>query len=80
MGCAIGMSLVAAVEIFYWVFIKPIIKFRLNNNPSPTQRRFLRLLHRFVFLAIIVYAVYRFFLVHQLKYSILEKWNYIYQY
>ena len=67
MGCAIGMSLIAAFEILYWIIFKPIMKLIDNSqNPSPTQKRFSRLLYLFAFVACIVFACYRFNLVHQL--------------
>ena len=67
MGCAIGMSLIASVEILYWIILKPFMKLIDNSpNPSPTQKRFSRLLYLFAFVACIVFACYRFNLVHQL--------------
>ena len=66
MGCAIGMSLVAAFEIIYWIIVKPFMKLIDNQNPSPTQKRFSRLLYLFAFVAFIVFAWYRFNLVLQL--------------
>ena len=66
MGCAIGMSIIAAFEVFYWIFIKPFMKLILLKSPSPTQRRFSRLLHLFAFIAVIVFAGYRFHLVYQI--------------
>ena len=67
MGCAIGMSLIAAFEILYWIILKPFMKLIDNSpNPSPTQKRFSRLLYLFAFVAFIVFAGYRFNLVHQL--------------
>ena len=75
MGCAIGMSIIAAFEIFYWIIVKPFMKLKDNQNPSPTQKRFSGLLHLFAFVACIVFAWYRFKLVYQV---IEEKSNYIY--
>ena len=72
MGCAIGMSMMAAFEIVYWIFVKPLMKIKDKPNPSPAQRRFSKLLHISGFAAVIIYAGYRFHLVHQLM---LEKWN-----
>ena len=66
MGCAIGMTLVAAFEIFYWIIVKPFMKLIDKQNPSPTQKRFSRLLYLFAFVACIVFAGYRFNLVYQL--------------
>ena len=69
MGCAIGMSLMAAIEIFYWIFVKPFLKLLTINTPqypSPTHRSFSRLVRRIAFLACTVYAVYRFSLVHHM--------------
>ena len=67
-GCAIGMSLMAAIEIFYWIFVKPFLKFLSENTdyPSPTYRRFSRFLRIIAFLSCAVYAGYRFFLVVQM--------------
>ena len=67
-GCAIGMSLMAAIEIFYWIFVKPFLKFLSENTdyPSPTYRRFSRFLRIIAFLSCAVYAWYRFFLVVQM--------------
>ena len=70
MGCAIGMTLISAIEILYWILIKPIIK--VNNNPSPTQKNVLKLVHFFVFAALIGFLVYRFSLVYQLQKSLEE--------
>ena len=75
MGCAIGMTLIAAFEIFYWIIVKPFMKLMDNQDPSPTQKRFSRLLHLFAFVAFIAFAWYRFDLVYQL---IQEKGNYIF--
>ena len=66
MGCAIGMSLVAAFEIIYWIIVKPFMKLIDNQNPSPTQKRFSIFLYIFAFVAFIVFAWYRFDLVRQL--------------
>ena len=60
-----GMSLIAAIEIFYWIFVKPFLKLLTENTeyPSPTHRRFSILVRRISFLAFTAYAVYRFSLV-----------------
>ena len=72
MGCAIGMSIMAAFEIVYWIFVKPFMKIMDQQNPSPAQRRLSKLLHISAFVVVIIYVGYRFNLVHQLM---LEKWN-----
>ena len=74
MGCAIGMSLIAAFEILYWIIVKPFMKLIDNQNPSPTQKMFSKVLRLFAFVAFIGFAWHRFNLVHQL---IEEKMNYI---
>ena len=77
MGCAIGMTLILAFEVFYWIFIKPIMKLIVNENPSPTQRRFSNVLKVFVFMALIAFTIYEFSWIYQFKPLILEKKNQI---
>ena len=67
MGCAIGMSLIAAFEIFYWIIVKPFMKLMDNQNPSPTLKWFLRKFCWLAFVALIIFSSYRFFLVFQLN-------------
>ena len=78
MGCAIGMTLIAALEVFYWIFIKPIMKLIINENPSPAQRSFSTVLRLFAFIALIAFAIYRFSLIHQFEPLIQEKKNQIF--
>ena len=79
MGCAIGMSLLAAIEIFYWFLFKPFFEIMTNQYPSPNARRFSRLLCLSCFVATLLYAGYRFTLVHQFASTIEEELDHIFK-
>ena len=67
MGCAIGMTLISAFEIFYWIIVKPFLKLMDNQNPSPTLKWFSRKFCWLAFVALTIFSSYRFFLVYQLN-------------
>ena len=62
MGCAIGMSLAAACEIFYWLALKPVAKFMVSYKMTLSKKakgvynkKFLML-----FLVLCIFSYYHF--------------------
>jgi hypothetical protein len=69
-GCAIGFSITAAMEIVYWVFIKPFGLPQTNctnctkhHYPSPAHKWISRFLRSSAIAALLIFSGYRFFLV-----------------
>ena len=69
MGCAIGMTIAAACEIFYWITLKPLVKFLASRTDSNeiTNQKFKYVYKTAFFIAfsiLFVFAYDRFYNVY----------------
>ena len=64
MGCAIGMSLAAACEIFYWVMLKPVAKLLVNVTLTTRAKHLYDVFFLIVFLSLLTFCLHYFHLVY----------------
>ena len=70
-GVAIGFSITAAMEIVYWLFIKPFglpkekrtCSCTKHHYPSPTSNRITKCVQRSSITAFLIFTGFRFYLV-----------------
>ena len=69
-GVAIGFSITAAIEVAYWIFIKPFglpkntcTKCTKHHYPSPTSKRITTCVQKSGVAALLIFTGFRFYLV-----------------
>ena len=62
MGCAVGMTLAAAIELIYWLILKPLVKCLVSYNVtlSAKSNLILKLVCLMLFLSWLMFSYYYF--------------------
>ena len=65
-GCAMGVSVAAAIEIVYWIILKPFVKMMDNGRPPSKGIKLIAyLLYWITFLFTVTYWVSQFYNVYK---------------